>query len=75
MQYSAEDDVIFDMVVRNVYGDDAVKNGAVEYVLDLNQNFARENGTHIDAGTIINLPDTLPSRFFEKKGLISVFVD
>jgi phage tail protein X len=63
MQYRCKDDDVLDLIVYNYYGEQAVKNGAVEYVLDYNQNLSREP-IKFYAGLLIELPE-LPSSMFQ----------
>lgn len=59
-EYRCKDGDMLDAIVWRRYGADAVKGGAVEFILNYNQNLSRKS-LHTEAGQIILLPKNLPS--------------
>lgn len=70
MQYRCKDGDVLDLICFNYYGEQAVKNGATEYVLDYNQNLSRENIV-FSAGQLIELPE-LPPELFQPAALSNI---
>ena len=72
MLYHCQDNDTIDAIVFNQYGRDAVEGGAVEYILNHNQNLSRKP-IHLMAGITIELPD-LPERILKPNTKIKMFI-
>ena len=70
MQYRCKDGDVLDLICFNYYGEQAVKNGATEYVFNYNQNLSRENIVFF-SGQLIELPE-LPSKLYQPATLSSI---
>lgn len=73
-EYRCQDGDVFDLICYRFYGDSAVKAGAVEYVLNYNQNVAR-NYPHLifPAGTLLSLPSLPDELKYPPAGKIKIF--
>jgi len=67
MQYRCKDGDVLDLICFNFYGEQAIRNGATEYVLNHNQNLSRKDVV-FSSGQLIELPE-LPNALLQPAAL------